>query len=192
MGEVEGGGARRGDRGTMPGLVDEPLQVDGVEGAVEFEAGVFEAAGFDETGGAVEAEAWFLVGGDDGNDGAMAEGAGAMHEIVQEHFAQAAALVVGVDVEGVFDGEPPAGARVKGTERAPGEDVIILLIDGDGDGMLGGAVGEPALAFFEGDGLVDPGTGGAADEVIEDGVDGGEIVGGCRTNDGHRRGPLVQ
>ena len=111
-----GGGAR---------VAEEALQVDEVEPLAELPAGFAEAADFLEAVGVVEGEAGCLVGGDGGDEGVVTGGGGALQLVLEEEAAEAAALAVGVDVEGIFDGLGEGFAFAEGGEAAPGGDVAV-------------------------------------------------------------------
>ena len=179
-------GAGRGRR-LRRGL-EEALEVDEVEPLVEFPADLEEAADFGEVEGAVQGQAGGLVAGDGGDEGAGPGGGGALQLVLEEEAAESAAVAVGVDVNGIFDGFGEGLALAEGGEAAPSGDAASLF--GDYDGVVGEvAVMEPGEAggFGFGGGLV--GGGGMEDVVVINGVDGGQILGGGEAQDGvgHRR-----
>ena len=100
------------------------MHEDKVEPLVEFEADVGEVADLDESEVAVEGDAGGLVGGDQCDDLAVAEDAGAGDEVCEQCAAEALAVVGVVDVDGVFDGEAVGGARVERAQGCPGEDFV--------------------------------------------------------------------
>jgi hypothetical protein len=83
-----------------------------------------EAADFAEAVLVVEGEAAFLLGVDAGDDGVKAERAGAFDLVEDDGGADALAVMVGVDVDGVFDGEAIAGLVAEGVERAEAEEGV--------------------------------------------------------------------
>lgn len=154
------------------------MEEDQVEPVVEFEADVFEVADLGETGLAVEFETLRLVGGDQGDDLAMAEGLGAGEEVGEEGAAEALTKHVVADIDRIFNGEAVGGAGVEGAQGGPGEDVVGGG-GGDGDWMPGSVCVEPRSAFVGGGGGVLISGGRGVDVVIVNGVDGGQVgIGG--------------
>jgi hypothetical protein len=93
-----------------------------VEPAVELEADFLEEGDALEALGFVEGDAGGLLGVDAGDDRVVAEGGGAGDQVDQKCAADALAVVLGVDVDGVLDGSGVCGAFVKGGEGAPADD----------------------------------------------------------------------
>jgi hypothetical protein len=162
----------------MPGLflLEELLQVGDVEPAVELVADLEEEAGLGEAVFVVEADAGSLVGGDGGDDGAVAEVFGAGEEVGEEGVADALAEEVVADVEGVFDGVVVGGAVAELGEGGPGED-FARGGGGDGDGVEWAVVVEPRDSGREGLGFGLVRGGGVEDVMVVDVVDGGEVGG---------------
>ena len=67
----------------------------------------------------------------DGDDRAEAERLGAFDEVCQDHRADAATLMVGVDVDRILDGEAVAVLAAERVERAIADDVGRRLETGD-------------------------------------------------------------
>ena len=78
--------------------------------AVKFVANFLEEGDLLKAHGGVEGDAGGLLGVDAGDDGVVAQGAGAIDQIGKEQAADAAAVVDGVDVDGIFDGAAIGGA----------------------------------------------------------------------------------
>src|SRR4051812_45825220 len=112
-GSNEGESAEVGKRWRGSGKSEHFLHVDDVQPAVEFEAYFFEEGYLIEAVGGVDGYAGGLFGVDAGDDRVMAQGAGAVDQVGEEGAADALALVVGVDVDGVFDGARVGGAGVE-------------------------------------------------------------------------------
>ena len=107
-----------------------------VEPAVELVADLGEAGDFAEAVLGVEGEAGGLLGVDAGDDGVQAERAGALDLVGEDRRADALAVAVGVDVDGVLDGEAVAALAAKRVERAVADDDCCRAVaHGDGDGV---------------------------------------------------------
>ena len=98
-----------------------------------------------EAGRLVDGDAGRVRLGDPGEqDGDRGDRAGAGDEVGQQRPADAGPAARGVDVDGDLAGAPVGAARGPGTDRGPADD-LVLAVGGDGDRMVGGAGGQPAV-----------------------------------------------
>src|SRR5262245_7772259 len=117
MGRVQGSWFRVQQRSKIAdssASLQRELHENYIQPLVELESDLREAGDFDEAVLGVEAKAGVLQGVDAGDDGVDFALAGALDLVGEQGRTDALALVVGVDVDGVFDGEAIARSAAEG------------------------------------------------------------------------------
>jgi hypothetical protein len=161
--------------GLGGGELEDTLQQDEVEPAVEFEANLGEVGYAFEAQTFVQANGAGVFGVDAADDDVFAEAASDWEELKDELGADSLVAVVGMDVDGVFDGEAVAGPGAEVAEGGEAENGFCVVC-GNEDGVAGADAGvKPVEAIVEGDGGVVVGRGGVDDDVVVDGKDAGDV-----------------
>ena len=100
----------------------------------------------------------------------MSEVTGARDQVAQNGAADAAAVPLGVDVDGELGGMPVRGAAAEHFERSPAHDRAVNLRDDDRVSL--GPVLEPGQALLQRQRIGEEGRRGMHHVVVLDGVDG--------------------
>jgi hypothetical protein len=126
------------------------LHVEHIQPAVELETDALESTGREKSEGFMQAEACFLIGGNNGNDTMVAELIGSPEQIQHEGAPDAATVEIGMNVDGIFDRETVGGPGMKRAEGSPADDGVFVM--GDDYGMKDAVGGKPVMAFIRGGG----------------------------------------